>query len=270
LGIRSFHPLLLLGLWLLAAFLIINAGPAFVPSAGSTVRFAGLIWKVIGASLFLVASLLAFGGPAAMTEKLGLTFGIRTLQWLAIGSIGGGLFVCVWFLLLRGLTAFHLERGTMSAAGLSISALIYFFGALLEELAFRGYPFLRLRNRYGSSAAVAATSVAFGVLHLPGMSGIDAFKIIIITGLSSVLFCIAFLNSRTLWTAVGLHMGMNIALHSALGGAGAAGPSLARVIFDGPRPDYDVGFWSFILTALFGIAGMIWLTIPLRRVAQAA
>ena len=261
-GKAAVHPLLVLGLCLVAASITIGAGPAFFPPAASTVRVEAMIWKVIGASLFLAASLLAFGGRAAMAEGLGLTLNGRTMRWLGIGSIGGGLFVLLWFLLLRALVPFHLEWGAMSAAELSISVLIYFFGALLEELAFRGYPFTRLRRRYGTWKAVAAVSLAFGILHLPGMYGANAMKIIVITGLCSVMFCIAFLATRTLWSAIGLHMGMNIAQHSLLGAGGGRGPSLSVVVFDSPPAAYDVGFWSFLLTALVVIAVMIRVTSP--------
>ncbi len=258
---RQLHPLLVLALWLMAAFVIINFGPALLPMAGSTVRFEAVVWKILGASLFLVATLYLLRRSLWGTGVLGLRPSRRNLGWLLAGSAGGGLFVVLMLALLRALTPFHFEIGTISPAELGISVLVYLFGALLEELAFRGYPLLRLKERYGVFWAVMAVSLAFGILHLPGMSGMGAVKMIATTGLCSVIFSIAFLRSGSLWTAVGLHMAMNVALHSVAGAGGGQGPSLLRTVFDSPSaPAFDTGFWAFTGAAVMMILalGLLW------------
>ena len=153
---------------------------------------------------------------------------------------------------------FHLAPGAITLRELLLSFLIYLFGALLEELAFRGHALLRLRERYGTIAAVLLVSLAFGVLHLPGMTGLNAIKIIALTGLSSSLFCLAYLASGSLWAAVGLHAGMNFMLHSLLGAGGGAGPSQLTPVYEqSAPPGFGTAFWCFIAIQLVCGAGFI-------------
>lgn len=82
-------------------------------------------------------------------------------------------------------------------------------GALGEELFVRG-PFLQfLARALGPAAAVAATSVAFALLHgaNPGVTWIAQAN----TALFGALFGIAVLRRGSLWLAVGLHWGWNLA-----------------------------------------------------------
>jgi hypothetical protein len=256
---RALHPLLVLLIWLIAAFLAIWTGPMFVPAANRTVRVEALLWKILGASLFLGASayVLRKNGDGVGFEVLGLRPTIRNLAWLLAGSFGGLLLVAVCFAFIRAMVPIHFEKGTMMPNQFGISILVYAFGAVLEEVAFRGYPLLRLRERYGTLKAVLAVALAFGVLHLPGMYGADALKMIVTTGLSSIVFSIAYLGSRTLWAAIGLHMGMNVMLHSVFGGGGGSEPSLFVTKFGQQSLPFDVGFYALIVTLLLTIAAMM-------------
>ena len=104
---------------------------------------------------------------------------------------------------------------------------------------------------------MSVVALAFAVLHLPGLSGADAAKMMVTAGLCSVIYSIAFLRSRTLWAAVGLHMGMNVVLHSVLGDGGQ-GPSLWKIVFGNTSSlPYDAGFASFVLAALITIAALM-------------
>jgi len=53
----TLDPILSLLLWLMAAFIVIGIGPMFFPIMGSTVSFAALLWKLLGATLLLVVNL---------------------------------------------------------------------------------------------------------------------------------------------------------------------------------------------------------------------
>jgi membrane protease YdiL (CAAX protease family) len=249
------HPVLILILWLAAAFVVINAGPLFIPSTASAVTPQALLWKAFGSGLFLAATFLLMGPEI---RKLGLRPNVRTIRLCATGVLLGALVVSIWAIALYPLVPFHLERGTLGIGPLLGSVCIYLLGALLEELAFRGHPFVRLRQRHGPVVAVALVSLAFGILHLPGMTGINAPKIVALTGLSSVLFCLAYVRTGSLWTAIGLHAGMNVMLHSILGGGGGNGPSWLRLVVDDPAPSpIDWFFWCFILVQLACAAGLL-------------
>src|SRR5688572_22100024 len=114
----------------------------FVPAMASTVRLEAVAWKVFGAGLFLIASLYLLRRSAWGAGVLGLRPHGRNLGWLLAGSAGGVLLVAVCLAILRAFTPFHFESGAISPAEFGIAVLVYLFGALLEELAFRGYPLL--------------------------------------------------------------------------------------------------------------------------------
>lgn len=259
------HPLLILLLWLAAAYVVIGAGPAFVPFMGPPERPEAVLWKMFGAGLFLAASFWLLRRDPGGASVLGLGLTPRRMTLLAASIVGGFAVVGLCFLILRTMVAFHFEPGSLALTGALTASLTYLCGALLEELAFRGHALLRLRERYGPIVAVAAVSLAFGLLHLPGLQGMGVVKMIVTTGLSSVLFAVAYLRSRTLWTAVGLHMGMNVMLHVILGGGGEAKASLMKAMFDRPPPGFDAGFWSLVFVlALFTVALLLLWPRPVR------
>lgn len=251
------NPVASLLFWLVAAFVLIWTGPMFFPIAGSTTSFAAFLWKFFGAAVALVLNLrLLRRAPGA--RVLGLRPSMHNLALLMLGAIAGGVLVGLWLASFRLLVPFHLAPGAITAFGLLSSLGIYLFGALLEELAFRGHALIRLRERYGTIVAVLLVSLAFGVLHLPGMTGVNAIKIVILTGLSSLLFCLAYLSSASLWTAVGLHAGMNFMLHSIFGAGGGSGPALFRPAYPQPAPiGYDPAFWSLILVQFLCALGLL-------------
>ena len=251
------NPMAGLLLWLVAAFIVIGIGPMFFPNMGSTVSFAALLWKLLGATLLLVVNLALLRRAPGVTV-LGLGPSARAFGLLVLGTLSGLLLVGLWLAVFRLLVPFHLTPGAITMRELLFSFLIYLFGALLEELAFRGHALLRLRERYGTVVAVLLVSLAFGVLHLPGMTGVNAIKIIALTGLSSSLFCAAYLASGSLWAAVGLHAGMNFMLHSLLGAGGGRGPSLLSPVYEqSAPPGFGPAFWCFILVQLICGLGFI-------------
>ena len=257
---RIMHPLLVMALWLAAAFVVIGLGPMVLfPSSNSFVRPEAVMWKMFGASVFLGMSLYLLRKQDWGPDPLGLTLGQRGGVGLVGGFFGGGLIVLLCIMILRAQTPFHFERGAILGSEFAVSLLVYFFGAVLEELAFRGYPLLRLKHRYGSIRAILIVALAFGILHLPGTSGVGAVKMMVTTGLCSIIFSIAYLRSGTLWAAVGLHTGVNVVLHSVFSGAGQS-PSLVRTVFETATAlPYDAGFASLVLAALIAIGGMAFL-----------
>jgi len=242
-------PVANLFFWLVAAYVLIGTGPMFFPAAGSTVSVAALVWKIFGAAVALLLTLKFLRHSPGMSV-LGLRPGARTIGLLLFGTLAGVVLVGAWAASFRLFVSFSLTPGSITLPELLLSLGIYLFGALIEELAFRGQPFVRLRQRYGTMLAVLLVSLVFGLLHLPGMTGVNAIKIIALTGLGSLLFCLAYLLSGSLWTAVGLHAGMNFMLHTLLGAGGGHGPSLLKPLYSSPPPAIDVGFWCFIVLQL--------------------
>jgi membrane protease YdiL (CAAX protease family) len=88
--------------------------------------------------------------------------------------------------------------------------IILMFGALAEELMFRGYPFQRLEEAIGAGGAIATFSVLFGAVHLtnPGASALGLLNTVLI----GTVLAVAYLRTRALWLPWGIHFGWNTSL----------------------------------------------------------
>ncbi|MCC6924781.1 type II CAAX endopeptidase family protein [Novosphingobium sp.] len=77
-----------------------------------------------------------------------------------------------------------------------------------EEMLFRGVLFRHIESMLGSWAALGITSVLFGAAHLsnPGSSIFAAVAIALEAG---VLLGAAYMVTRRLWLAIGIHVGWN-------------------------------------------------------------
>ncbi|HEU0118948.1 MAG TPA: CPBP family intramembrane glutamic endopeptidase [Bryobacteraceae bacterium] len=93
---------------------------------------------------------------------------------------------------------------------LLLVGIVLLFGALGEELIFRGYPFQMLAGRYGTFQILLPAAVLFAAAHAGNLnsSPLGLFN----TFLWGVLLGYAVLRSGDLWLSTGIHFGWNVAL----------------------------------------------------------
>ena len=92
----------------------------------------------------------------------------------------------------------------------AFESLAIFFGALGEELLFRGYAFQLLVRSLGPFATILPTSVIFGWMHA---SNPDASALGIANTVAwGILLGYAVWRTGALWLPIGLHFGWNLAL----------------------------------------------------------
>lgn len=106
-----------------------------------------------------------------------------------------------------------------------------------EELIFRGILFRQIEAMLGSWAALAATSALFGASHLanPGATWFAAFAIAVEAG---IMLGAAYMLTRRLWLAIGIHIGWNFTqgwVFSAPVSGGAAPKGLLPTSREGPE-----------------------------------
>jgi membrane protease YdiL (CAAX protease family) len=244
------HPSAVFALFFAAAVLMIGFLPSFVPMTGRFDSWQSATCKVVGAGLMFGLTWLFVRSDPAARAMLSMAPNSRNLIILLGSALVAALIILLWMLVMRAVIPFHFKTGTMTGAGFVLSVIVYLFGSVIEELAFRGVPFLQLRRSYGVAAAVAMVSLAFGFLHVLGPQALTVagIKTIAITGMCSLVFCLGNLRTASLWAAIGLHFGMNLTLHSFLGGGDPNRASLFRLVYESPPSNWDPGFWSFIGT----------------------
>ena len=186
-------------------------------------------------------------------DALGL--GLRRIGWF----FASGLLIVPVILAMAAalwlVVPFHWERGAIVWSQLGWRTAEYFAGNFGEELAFRGYFLVVLARYLGLTRALLIGALLFGLFHLPGLSGLEAVKMVCTTGAMSFVFAYGYVLTGSLWTAVGLHVFGNVILHEVLGMSGKSG--MLTMVFHEPWPSsYDPAFlvWlgASISTALIG------------------
>jgi hypothetical protein len=88
--------------------------------------------------------------------------------------------------------------------------------AVMEELFFRALLLRILEERLGSWLALATTALLFGAIHASNV-GATAWSTLAVALSAGVVLGAAFILTRRLWLAVGLHFGVNAAQGAILG-----------------------------------------------------
>ena len=165
--------------WRIALFFLagVAASNVAVPLVKVVLPTAATPW--VASALECGALLVATWYALVSIEKRGWDFvALSREAWrpraLLLGALTGALAIGapIGALLLMGDLRFQPAPVGGELRALLLSVAILAPAAMLEELIFRGYPFVVLRERWGWPVAVGATSVTFGLLHLmnPGVS----------------------------------------------------------------------------------------------------
>lgn len=135
----------------------------------------------------------------------------RTGILLLEGSVGGivaiaVVFFGVWFP-VRKASALAIRPNAVLHREFLLWLFIFFFAAAVEEMGFRGYPFVALRaslRRWGASMILSLLFVAShpNFYHSP--------VAIVSTFLGGIVFTQLFVLAECLWLPIGFHFGWNI------------------------------------------------------------
>jgi membrane protease YdiL (CAAX protease family) len=154
------------------------------------------------------------------TVALGLPLDRASGENFAAGLALGALLIAgdVGTIACLGSLQFQLHLSLPMAVRAAAVAALLLFGALLEELSFRGYPFQKLAESCGAFWAVVVLSALFGALHLgnPDAGGWLSWGFFNTLAVG-VLFALARIRSGSLWFSFGLHFGWNLFQGSVFG-----------------------------------------------------
>ncbi|HMG35317.1 MAG TPA: type II CAAX endopeptidase family protein [Blastocatellia bacterium] len=172
----------------------------------------------------LIATISATAFCAVLLERrtfssIGFKLHPGWLRDLAVGSLVGSvaLACAVGIVMLKHAADFQLrsDRAFSLVVSLGFSLLFMFVAAATEELLFRGFVFQALAYDLGPVVAVLGTSILFGVLHIPNPN--STLFSTINTILAGIWLGIAYLKTRSLWFATGLHFSWNFVQASIFG-----------------------------------------------------
>ena len=236
---------LFIGLGLIAYGLAMT-GELFVPGMRPEAQLGRMALTAIAVLVLLLGSLRLLRREGLAPDVLGLWLLPGRAKWFMGGVVSAGFFMGLLAALLVLQVPFHWERGTLSSTNALLAAHRYFWNGMGEELLFRGFALVLLARYFGPRRAAFALVLPFGLFHLPGLGfSLAGLKMMVTTGAMSLLFSASFLLTRTLWTAISLHMMLNVLLHTITGLDGGSLPTLWKPVFEGPWPTgYDAPFWT--------------------------
>jgi membrane protease YdiL (CAAX protease family) len=176
----------------------------------------GVLYRLVGCTLmgagFVFFIRVLDGSSAPPLVALGLPLdGTATRQWLVGCSLGGAFMVAdVLCIAIFGGLRIHLHLTVAMLLRTVAVVLLLLGGALMEELAFRGYPFQKLTESFGALGAVIVLSALFGAVHLhnPESRGWLSWGFFN-TKVIGIMFALVRIRSGSLWLPFGLHFGWN-------------------------------------------------------------
>jgi uncharacterized protein len=201
--------------WRIAIYLAIYVALLFAAQIGASV-FRGETLRWVYIIVMLVAAIVAAWIVLARLEgrplgALGFYLAPVALRESLFGLGFGGLLIlgAAVLLLATGSAYFVEDDGTVATyLGALASTFVFFaLAAAWEEVLFRGYAFQALVEGVGPWPATLAASVLFTLAHAdnPNVTWFALANIF----LASVMLSLAYLRTRSLWFATGVHLGWN-------------------------------------------------------------
>ncbi|WP_294216409.1 type II CAAX endopeptidase family protein [uncultured Chryseobacterium sp.] len=190
-----------------------------------------------------------------------LKFNLASLKHYLNGCVLGILLITVMWGILYLIYPFEIIRNHDSKVVFGIDIISYGLGNTLEELLFRGFLFLSAVKLFGKTGAVFLVSLLFGLFHLPGLGlTMQGLSMVITTFTMSLLFIAVIDYAESIWTAVVLHITINILLHTL--GFDEAGNGLFHIEF--AASDIN-GFFFTLVYEIVVIASAIVLFIVEKK-----
>jgi len=211
--------------WLgVVVFILANVGAAVLASRLPR-EYAELLYR----SLATLLMLAGFSGMLHLLDrergrllaKMGLGLDGPWFREALVGTALGAVMVAlaVGAIAAVGSVEFRWIGGGRPLAVLlgavALQFLVLAVAAMLEEVAFRGYPFQRLVEALGPVLALLILNGFFGAVHLGNPHA--SFWGFLNTVAIGIVLGIAYLRTRALWLPWGIHFGWNAMLGVAFG-----------------------------------------------------
>jgi CAAX protease family protein len=230
------------------------------PRSPATMTAAGAVYALVAFALTLALGYGAYAWCVRRLERrepteIALAGAPRSVATGTLVGLGIVLAAIGVIGLAGGLSIAPSGEPLFAVAALASAAT----AACIEELVLRGVVLRTLEHWVGTWLALAATAAVFGAVHLtnPGATWISALTVAL-TG--DLVLGLAYVATRRLWLAVGLHFGVNAAQGALLGlpVSGSATRGLFATTITGPDVltggAFGVGSSLTVLVVGLGVA----------------
>lgn len=239
-GERLRWPQLLRRLGLAAAMVLlpVMAGGFAVALAAKPLRIAP---QLPAAVVSTVIAVLAYRNYVRRIERRPVVELARAGMWRELGLgvlLGASLFTVVIAVLAAAGAYRVVGQGAIAGALGALVASVA--AAVVEEIVFRGIVFRLVESAVGSSVAIVVSAAIFGALHALSPHP-TALGLVAITLEAGVLLACAYVLTRRLWFAIGLHAAWNFMQGGVFGAAVSGTPSKGLLVGTLRGPEWLTG-----------------------------
>jgi uncharacterized protein len=192
------------GMWLFPVLLMWGPGMYFVAAALSSFA-AAAVANAIALRIYERGHLADIGMGWTLASRKNLLIG-------AAGGAGAGLLAVLLPVALRLSDIVPSPESPFNLASIFFVSVVLLFGAIGEEMLFRGYAFQVLIGYLGPFATILPFAMLFALAHLSN-PGQGTPSVAVVAPLNTLLWGVllgwAFLRSGDLWLPIGLHFGWN-------------------------------------------------------------
>lgn len=193
----------------------------------------------------------------------------RGLPTFLTGMLVGSFLIGIVYWILWGLGIVRFSGGS-GFEGLAVALIYNLATAMGEELLFRAVLFRVAEEVAGTTAAIAISAMVFGLMHAAN-PGATAFGIAALTLEFGIMMALAYVLTRNIWLAVGIHMAWNFTQGYVFGVevSGVGQPySLFRTSVSGPELLTGGSFGpeaSIVSLAVSAVASAVLVVLILRQ-----
>lgn len=235
-------------------------------------RLSPILTRGIGAALAAgVVLLLGKKLQGKTLDEIGIAWRGALPQVLQ-GALAG-VIIMAFVAALMWLAGWYTVSGIeFNAVAIGRGLVLFLFASLFEELLFRGILFWQLENVFGSWLALALSSALFGATHFANQ-GATLWSSLTLAINAGLCLGAAYLVTRTIWMAVGLHWAWNFLLGPILGFAvsGNNTYSLLAAKINGPELWTGGAFGPeaglpVLIAGVFASVGMLWVAARRKHI----
>ena len=193
----------------------------------------------------------------------------RGLATFATGAVVGALLMGAVYLILWGLGTARFSVGT-GLDGLTVAIVYNLATAMGEELLFRAVLFRVVEEATGTAVAIVVSAAIFGLMHAAN-PGATAFGIAALTIEFGIMLALAYVLTRNIWLAVGMHMSWNFTQGYVFGAevSGVSQPySMLKTSLSGPDLLTGGSFGpeaSILSLGVSAVASVVLIVLILRK-----
>ena len=189
--------------FILLLFLVGSMLPKLFPDSWE--RF---IYGISGTGAAILLTWLFLKNEQSLFRSIGLVWEQKTLLRFFSGLLYGTLIMGFIISSLLIFTELELKR---NPEGISIWQMLFYLSviplALMEEIAFRSYPFIRLEKALGARLAQIIVAIAFALYHV--ITGWNTQLAFLGPGIWAFVFGLAAMRSGGIAVPTGIHVALN-------------------------------------------------------------